>query len=156
MNSVETFQENRRKPIYWHILAKQGPKIWPTVAIFHTHTHASTHTHTHTNTHENTHIEKLEGKKSKFYLHDFLGNIVVHIQAKYREHRMRTRGAYSIWTKVDGQKDGRRAVRHRISSADYVTSGAKMGENTDTVIWQNPKPIPRVLLGGMSYMIGHY
>ena len=43
VNPVETFQENRRKPIYCPILAlfgaKNGPKIWPTGAIFHTHTH---------------------------------------------------------------------------------------------------------------------
>ena len=38
---METFQENRRKPTYWLILAlfgsKNGPKIWPTGRFF-THT----------------------------------------------------------------------------------------------------------------------
>ena len=29
-------------------------------------------------------LKKLEAKKSKFYLHNFLGNIIVHIHAKYQ------------------------------------------------------------------------
>ena len=40
-DSGENFQENRRKPTYWHISAlfgaKKGPKIWPTEVIFHIH-----------------------------------------------------------------------------------------------------------------------
>ena len=39
-------------------------------------------------------------------MHNFLGNIVVHIQTKYRKDQMKTEGAYSIWKKVDGQMDG--------------------------------------------------
>ena len=42
---------------------------------------------------------------SKLYLHNFWGNIVVHIQARYREGRMKTARAYS-W-RTDGQTDGR-------------------------------------------------
>ena len=38
---------------------------------------------------------------------------------------MKTEGAYSIWKKnVDGHSDGRRTARYRMSSADYVSSGA--------------------------------
>ena len=57
----------------------------------------------------------------KFYFLIFLGNIVVHIHAKYRNDRMKTEGAYSIWKTVDG----RRTVFYRINSADYGRSWAK-------------------------------
>ena len=35
-------------------------------------------------------LKKLEAKKAKLYLHNFLYNIVVHIQAKCRKDRMKT------------------------------------------------------------------
>ena len=45
-------------------------------------------------------------QRTKFYLDNFLGNIVVHIQVKYQKDQMKTEGAYSIWKKkVDGQTD---------------------------------------------------
>ena len=34
-------------------------------------------------------------------MHNFLGNIVVHIHAKYRKDRMKTEAAYSIWNKAN-------------------------------------------------------
>ena len=68
----------------------------------------------------------LRSKKSKFYSHNFLGNIFVHIHAKHRKDRMKIEEVYSIWKKVDRQTD-RRTARHRISSADYVSSGVKSG-----------------------------
>ena len=37
--------------------------------------------------------------KSKFHSHNVWGNIVLHIQAKYRKDRMKTGGAYSILKK---------------------------------------------------------
>ena len=43
-------------------------------------------------------------------LHNILGHIEVHIHAKYRTDRMKTKGAYSIWQKVDGQTDGRLGI----------------------------------------------
>ena len=61
--------------------------------------------------------------KSKIYFHNFLGHVEVLIHAKYRKDRIKTLGAYTIWTQVDGQTDGRH--RYRISSADYVSSGTK-------------------------------
>ena len=75
-------------------------------------------------------LKKLEANKSKFYLNIYLGNIVVYIQAKYRIERMKTEEACSIINKLtdgltDRQMDGRRKAWHRISSADYVSSGAK-------------------------------
>ena len=39
--------------------------------------------------------------------HNVLGNIVVYIHAKYRNDRMKTEGAFSIWKKVDRQADKR-------------------------------------------------
>ena len=47
--------------------------------------------------------------KKKIYYHNFLGDIVVLIQAKYRKDRMKPEGAYSIWKigcQTDGQTDG--------------------------------------------------
>ena len=51
-------------------------------------------------------LQKLKAKKSKFYFHNFLGNIVVNIHAKYRKAQMKTEGAYFIWKKVDWRMDG--------------------------------------------------
>ena len=54
----------------------------------------------------------------------FWDNILVHIHAKYRNDQMKTvREPVGFEKKVDG----RRTARHRISSADYVGSGAKKG-----------------------------
>ena len=39
-------------------------------------------------------IKKNKSKKSKFWLRNFLGNIVVSIQAKYQKDRIKTEGAY--------------------------------------------------------------
>ena len=33
-------------------------------------------------------------QKNKILVHNFVGNIVVHIQAKYRKDQMKTEGAY--------------------------------------------------------------
>ena len=66
--------------------------------------------------------------QSKFYLHNFLDNIVVQIHAKHGKDRMKIEGVYLIWKKVDGWPNGRmdrRTTRHRISSAVYVSSGDK-------------------------------
>ena len=52
-------------------------------------------------------LKKLKATKSKFYLHNSLGNIIVHIHAIYRKDRMKTEGAYSIWKKVDRRSDRR-------------------------------------------------
>ena len=38
---------------------------------------------------------------------------------------MKTKGAYSIWRKVNGWRNRRRTARHRKSSADYVSSRVK-------------------------------
>ena len=46
-------------------------------------------------------------KKSKFYSHNFLGNIVVHIHTKYWKDLMTTEGAYFIGKKADRQTDRR-------------------------------------------------
>ena len=43
--------------------------------------------------------------KWKFYLHNFLGNIVVHIRAKYQKDQMKNEGAYSICNKFYGPTD---------------------------------------------------
>ena len=48
---------------------------------------------------------KISSKNSKFYLHNYLANIVMHVQAKYRKDRMKTKGAYFNLT--DGQTDVR-------------------------------------------------
>ena len=48
------------------------------------------------------HWKKIRSIKSKFYFRNILaniGNILVHIQTKYRKDRMKTEGAYSIWKK---------------------------------------------------------
>ena len=37
--------------------------------------------------------------KIKILIPQFLGNVVMHIQAKYRKDQMKTEGAYSIWKK---------------------------------------------------------
>ena len=50
-------------------------------------------------------------KKSKFYFYNFLGNIDVHIQAKYHKDQMKTEGAYLIWKKADGRTDGQFGIR---------------------------------------------
>ena len=42
---------------------------------------------------------KIRSNKSEFYFHYFLGNITVHIKGKYQKDRMKTEGAYSIWTR---------------------------------------------------------
>ena len=60
---------------------------------------------------------------SKLYLHNFLGNIVVHIQARYREGRMKTARAYSIWKKGDGRTD---------KQTDGRTTG---GSASDKLCW---------------------
>ena len=41
-------------------------------------------------------IQKLEAKHTKFCLHKFWGDIVVHIQAKYQKERMKSEGVYLI------------------------------------------------------------
>ena len=58
-------------------------------------------------------LKIIGSKKSKFDLNNFGGNIVVHIQAKYRKDWMKTQGAYSTWKKgwqtegrTDRQTDG--------------------------------------------------
>ena len=63
----------------------------------------------------------------KILIAQVLGNIVVQIRTKYQKDRIKSKGAYSIWKKVDADDadDWRRMARHRISSADYVSSGAK-------------------------------
>ena len=72
---------------------------------------------------------KMRSQKAKLSFHNFLGNICAHIQNKLRKGWMKTEGAYSIWKKdvgrTDGRTDGRRTAQRRISSADYVSSGAK-------------------------------
>ena len=74
-------------------------------------------------------LKKLEAKKSRFYSHNLLGNIIVHTHAKYRKYQWKVREPiYSIWKKVDRQTDrqtDRQMARHKISSTDYVSSGAK-------------------------------
>ena len=70
-------------------------------------------------------IEKIRSKNSKFYFRNFLHNIVVHIQTKYKKDQIKTEEAFSIWKKVDRRTDRRRTAPHQISSADYVSSRAK-------------------------------
>ena len=77
--------------------------------------------------------------KITIMLQHFLGNIFVDIQAEYRKDRMATEGAYSIWKMLtdgwtDRRTDGGRTARHRISSADYVSSGAKT-DFLNTIYW---------------------
>ena len=36
-------------------------------------------------------------------MHNFLGNIAMHIHAKYQKDRTKTEGTYLIWIKVDRQ-----------------------------------------------------
>ena len=44
-------------------------------------------------------LKKSRTLKFKFYFHNLLANIVVHIQAKYWIDQIKTEGAYSIWRK---------------------------------------------------------
>ena len=71
-------------------------------------------------------LKKNGSKKSKFYLHNFLGNIAVHIHAKYRKDRMTTESVYSIWIKVDGRTDdGRLGIgwaTSEISLCEHVST----------------------------------
>ena len=125
----------------------------------HTHTHprtqARTHTHTHKHTRKYPHW-KIRKKNQNSTCTTFWAILLYTFKPIVGNIGWELGEPIRFEKKVDGQIDGRRTVRHRISSAVYVTSGVKMVENTDTEIWQNPKPIPRVLLGGMRYMIGHY
>ena len=151
MNPVENFQVYIRKPIFRPILGPKWPENLPHRSHF-THTPESTH-NVPVNQVSYSHIKNFLRKwpktkklififslwlkihwkrnrwkkKSKFYFHNFLGNIVVHIQAKYWIDRTKTEETFSIWKKklTDGQTDGRQTDRHRISSAD-CSSGAKI------------------------------
>ena len=49
-------------------------------------------------------IKKIEAKKSKFYFHNCLGNIVVHIRAKNLKDRMKTEGPYLIWKRLTDRR----------------------------------------------------
>ena len=50
-------------------------------------------------------------QKSKLYLQKILGNIILHIQAKYLKDRMKTQVAYSIWKKnTTGRPDRRHGI----------------------------------------------
>ena len=71
-------------------------------------------------------LKQIEAEKK--LLAQLLGNIVVHIQAKYRKigWNMRDPIRFQGGLTMDGQTDGRRTAWHRISSADYVNGGAKM------------------------------
>ena len=144
VNPVETFQENRRKPIHWLILALLGPKMarkFCPLEPFFTHTRKCpqcTYKPSLMVSYKKVlrkcpktykipiftyffvikdPLKKLEAKKSKFYFHNFLRNIVVHIQAKYRNDRVKTGAAYSIWKKVDGRTDRQTGGRTTDSSA---------------------------------------
>ena len=127
---METFQENRWKPIYWPIMGQKRP-----INLAHRGQFSLTFESTHNlpaNQVSWSHIKnflrkwpktykipillllfvikaplkKLEAKKSKFYFHNFWA-IFVHIQAKYRKDWLKTEAAYLIWKKVDGRTDRR-------------------------------------------------
>ena len=57
-------------------------------------------------------------------MHNFLGNILVDIQTKYRKDRMKTEGAYSIWKKVDGRTERQTDVR--TTEAPLTISAAEL------------------------------
>ena len=85
------------------------------------------------------HWKNQKQKKSKFYFHNFLANIVVHIQAKYQKNRLKIQGAYSIWKKVDREMNEWRTAQNQISFADYVSSRA---EQMDKIFFNVvPSPI---------------
>ena len=67
-------------------------------------------------------FETLKARNQKFYVYKFLGNIVVHIRAKYRKDQMKTEEVFLILKKVDGQTDGRTS-KQMDGSADCVSSG---------------------------------
>ena len=107
-NIAETFQENKRKPIFWPIFTLFGArKFGPRGSFF---------------THRNI-LRKWQ--KWKFFFHIFWGYIVVHNHARYRNDRWKLWGSLLDLKKADGCW----TARHRISSADYVRSGAKKGLN---------------------------
>ena len=59
-----------------------------------------------------------------------MGNIVVHIQAKYEKDRLKSRSLFHL-KRLGGRRtddDGRRS-RHQISSADYISSKANKRES---------------------------
>ena len=57
-------------------------------------------------------LKKIEAKN--IYFHTFLGNIVVHIQAKYRKDRMKVEEAY--WILKKGWRTDRRTTDTRRQS----------------------------------------
>ena len=129
MNPVETFQENRRKPIYWPIWVLFGAKKWTHKGHF-SWTPESTHNmplnqvswcHVNkfwrkwpkTSKIHNIYLflwlnihSKLKAKNQNSNSTIFLAIFFAHIHVKYRKDRMKTEGAYSIWKKIDsGQTD---------------------------------------------------
>ena len=71
-------------------------------------------------------IEKLRSKKAKFYFHNLLGHIIVHIQAKYRKDKIKTDG--SLFDLKKRLTDGQPARRRDGWASDkfrFVSSGAK-------------------------------
>ena len=97
--------ENRRKPIYWPILAlfgtKNGPKIWPTRGNF-SRTPQSIH---------NIPVNEVSWSRIKNLLRKWLKTSQIPILpifiARSIKHRSKhwKKGAYSIWKKVDGRTD---------------------------------------------------
>ena len=130
---METSQDNRRRPIYWLIVTLFGTKRPKNFAhgghFSHTHTPSCTHNksvkpsfmvpywqlfekmaknlqNSNFNLFCNWRYIEDRGKKSKFYFHNFVGNIALHIYAKYRNDRVKTEGAYSIWKGWRRTSDG--------------------------------------------------
>ena len=67
----------------------------------------------------------------------------MHIQAKYRQDRMKTTGPIRFEKKVDGRTDRRADDGHRIISADNVSSGAKKAADLQTTY-----SIKRIIVNG--------
>ena len=67
-----------------------------------------------------------------------MDNIVLHLRAKYQKGRVKTEGAYSTWKKNKGRMTDGRMAQHRITFADYVSSGAKHQNCTSLAFcWHN-------------------
>ena len=131
------WKKNRQNPINWFILSLFGP-FWPylgqkrpeiglTGANF-THTHTHTCMHTPVSTHNIPvnqvswfRIKNLCRKRPKNIVHIWvnIGTIGSKLRKPIRFEKN--------WRQTDGQRDRQMTdARHWISSADYVSSGAKM------------------------------
>ena len=156
MNRVETFEANRWKHIYWHILAlfeaKDCSKIWPIFDIFHMHLKVLT-IRLHTKFYGlvlDTFRENGQ-KPPKFhicYLFIIKGPLKKIIEEKNQNSSSTTSWAMLCKSRPNigkiglklreslfdlkkgltgGRTDGRRTAQHRINSTDYLRNGANKG-----------------------------